>query len=122
MYTGSTPLTPVVSQAGLVESPHTRPVKKRATPLGCSNGLLQSRDAESLHDLHCGLGLHHDNLAEDLALAGLGGRLHAGLHHDQTVNCELTCALDLLGADRDEALERALAVLGLETCLCSDPH
>merc|ERR1719172_461497 len=49
----------------------------------CSDALLQGGSRESLHDLPCGLCLHHDHLAEDLPLASLSGGLGPGLQPAQ---------------------------------------
>merc|ERR1711879_88270 len=56
---------------------------------GGSDAVLEGLDRVGLHNLACGLRLHHDDLAEDLALAGLRRRLcpcldpaKAGKHED----------------------------------------
>merc|ERR1712048_886795 len=65
----------------------------------CSDALLQGGNRESLHDLPCGLCLHHHHLAEDLPLASLRGRLRARLQPAQARDGEHARLPDLLSRD-----------------------
>merc|ERR1712066_1100137 len=54
----------------------------RASSMRLCNGsdaVLEGFDRVGLHNLACGPGLHHDDLAEDLALASLRRRLRPRL-------------------------------------------
>merc|ERR1712019_144276 len=65
----------------------------------CSDALLQGSSRESLHDLPRGLCLHHHDLAEDLPLASLRGRLRPGLQPAQAREGEDARLADLLRRD-----------------------
>merc|ERR1712039_462233 len=70
----------------------------------CSDALLQGRSRESLHDLPCGLGLHHHHLAEDLPLASLRGGLCPKLEPAQAGEGEQARLPNLLRHDLGQAV------------------
>merc|ERR1712203_1213403 len=90
-----------------------------STPLApCSDALLQGSSRESLHDLPCGLCLHHHYLAEDLPLASLRGRLRPGLQPAQAREGEEARLAHLLRRDLGQAVHdlRAHRLLQLARC------
>merc|ERR550537_1316191 len=70
----------------------------------CSDALLQGSSRESLHDLPRGLCLHHHDLAEDLPLASLRGRLRPELKPAQAWEGEEARLDDLLRRDLGQAV------------------
>merc|ERR1712217_694161 len=75
----------------------------------CSDALLQGGSRESLHDLPCGLCLHHHHLAEDLPLASLRGGLGPGLQPAQAGEREHARLPDLLRRDLGQAVNELRA-------------
>merc|ERR550537_1821954 len=75
----------------------------------CSDALLQGGSRESLHDLPRGLCLHHHDLAEDLPLASLRGRLGPGLQPAQAGEGEQARLSDLLRRDLGQGINELRA-------------
>merc|ERR1719191_272272 len=69
-----------------------------------SDALLQGSRRESLHNLACGLCLHHHHLAKDLPLASLRGGLRPGLQPAQAWDGEQARLPDLLRRDLGQAV------------------
>merc|ERR1719282_1542707 len=86
---------------------NTRCWSEEATscPRSLSDLFLESSHGVSLHHGLRRLRLHYHDLAEHLALARLGRRLHAGLHHAQAWDGELPGLLHLRGAHTREAVQ-----------------
>merc|ERR1719203_2017772 len=92
-----------------MELPEPRSKDHVSTTGSCSDALLQGSSRESLHDLPCGLCLHHHHLAEDLPLASLRGGLCPGLQPAQAGEGEQARLTDLLRRDLGQAVDELRA-------------
>merc|ERR1712151_1149618 len=76
---------------------------------GGSNAVLEGFDREGLHNLACGLRLHHDDLSEHLALASLRRRLRPRLQLAKARQREDTRLSDLCGRQLRQAVDNLRA-------------